>query len=388
MSGSFLDKEDIPPSSQPSTVISNAPTQDRSSSPVNSPFPIVCLLDSSLTSGPIIEGHYSKDDSAPRSFFDGNQSPTEGGIDDWEVLSKESVAKNDDNFDNKRTLAQGNAYGPTIPPDTNSAHRASSIFDKTERCGPDPFLLRPVNGDFLSKPENGCLSIFADLKPQVEAEKNNHASHWTPPPLVSQSDLQEVIGMMDHLMRDQLGLYKRMEKLEATTKTLADNNATINSPHDSIDLVLQYSETEQLIKSTLNAVQSDMVKNTVTKINAEEYKVAMQLQIDELREEIKALKKHIQGDELISTEYTAVDAKKATKTKKQKAAGKKKANRLRVAEEQIGVLRSDVEDLTQAMEDMESEFYDTEREIFQMLSKCDYECRHCPECGLSGLYHM
>ncbi|KAI0896340.1 hypothetical protein F4806DRAFT_502598 [Annulohypoxylon nitens] len=384
MSDSFLNKEDIPPSSQPCTVISNAPSQDRSSSSVNSPFPIGCLLDSSLTNGPIIEGHCGKDDSAPRSFFGGNQSPTEGGIDDWEVLSQESVAKNDDNSDNKRTSAQGNTYGPTIPPDTNSAHRASSFFDKIERWGPNPFLLRPVNDDFLSKPESGCLSIFADPKPQVEAEKNNHAFDWTAPLLVPQSDLQEVIEMMDHLMRDQLELYKRMEKLEAKTKTLADNNATINSPHDSIDL-----EIEQFIKSTSNALWSDMVKSTIAKTNEEEYKVAMQSQIDELlREKIEALVKQVLEDELNNTEDAAVSAKKATKTKKQTAAGKKKANRLRAAEEQLEVLHSDVEDLTQAMEDMESEFYDTARDIFGMLSKCEYECRHCPECGLSGLYHM
>ncbi|KAI1445078.1 hypothetical protein F5Y02DRAFT_138743 [Annulohypoxylon stygium] len=385
MSGSFLNKEDIPPSSQPCTVISNAPSQDRSSSSVKSPFPIGCLLDSSLTNDPIIEGHCGKDDSAPRSFFGDEKSPIEGGIDDWEVLSQESVAKNDDNSDSKRTSAQGNTYGPTIPPDTNSAHRASSFFDKIERCGPNPFLLRPVNDDFLSKPESGCLSIFADPKPQVETEKNNHASHWTAPPLVPQSDLQEVIGMMDHLMRDQLELYKRMEKLEAKNKTLADDNATINSPHDSIDL-----EIEQFIKSTSNALWSDMVKSTIAKTNEEEYGVAaMQSQIDELlREKTEALVKQVLEDELNNTEDAAVSAKKATKTKKQTAAGKKKANRLRAAEEQLEVLHSDVEDLTQAMEDMESEFYDTARDIFGMLSKCEYECRHCPECGLSGLYHM
>ncbi|KAI1090766.1 hypothetical protein F5B19DRAFT_300482 [Rostrohypoxylon terebratum] len=384
MSDLFPNEEDASSSSQPRDVSSNVPIQDRSNSSDNGPVSVSDPLDSSLINVSTIEERRSKDN--------GKHALTERDIEFWEVICKEFIARNGNNSDKKPTSTQENTCSPTILPDTNISHGPSSIIAGEIKPGScvnpsnntDPSFLNPVDGQQLGSPPSNDFKLHLE----AEAEKNTcYGSHSTVSPSHSQSNHPEVIELMKRLTRDHFEFDGRVKTIEAATKLEATKNAMINSLYNGICEKLQYlnGETAKPNKSVFNAAPLDMVEDAIARLDKVESEAATKSQIDELRSEIKALQKQAQDSELKNNaEGTIVSA---TKAKKAKVADKERERRLRAAEDRLRDLRSDVDELMEGLEDLESEWYDAECEIFRMLTQCDEGCRHCPGCGLSGLGH-
>ncbi|KAI2463413.1 hypothetical protein F4781DRAFT_125443 [Annulohypoxylon bovei var. microspora] len=343
-----------------------------------------------LTAGTSEGTHSNKDDVASLFLFSEKTACAEKDTDDWEVLSKESLAKNDDAGKKQNPVARTRL---SIFDQWNPIHKSGS-HGRSEYTANSQGSSQSIPQPSTAKTENSeqpSIHFTPDSEPKAETKTHVPLIAQQRPVQHPQSDFVRVAGHVDIPITEHRELLARIAKFENSTS----NITTFTRKHlDYLQIRfdamknLQAREVDRLesLASTaasseeVNALYRELVEvreaqtreaqarlDNKEKVGGLESRLAAsESRVDALTLQLENLKQ-----QLLDKANSAGNIKKPSK---KKAGNKKKQDRLRAAEERIDYLRDDMDELMEDFDDLRDTYEDIEYFADEFLDRMECCC--------------